>query len=172
MNLNEAYGAMRENPTPIPTPPWVRLGSSILLGATVALLTTRTHFFATLSGAAVCLVAAFVLVFAHPYRREMRSYADRHDADLIPTIAQLVPLMILWLLIMLAPILGLPAWGSALVWVAVSGISFIAFPPRGWHAPAGLCLIHATLRGLIHRISPGFHATDPGYPQIAPLRLP
>ncbi|ERS55298.1 MULTISPECIES: hypothetical protein [Corynebacterium] len=128
MNLNEAYGAMRENPTPIPTPPWVRLGSSILLGATVALLTTRTHFFATLSGAAVCLVAAFVLVFAHPYRREMRSYADRHDADLIPTIAQLVPLMILWLLIMLAPILGLPAWGSALVWVAVSCISFIAFP--------------------------------------------
>ena len=73
-------------------------------------------------------MAAFVLVFAHPYRREMRSYADRHDAELIPTIAQLVPLMILWLLIMLAPILGLPAWGSALVWVAVSCISFIAFP--------------------------------------------
>ncbi|WP_411706929.1 hypothetical protein [Corynebacterium sp. LaCa78] len=172
MNLNEAYGAMRENPTPIPTPPWVRLGSSILLGATVALLTTRTHFFATLSGAAVCLVAAFVLVFAHPYRREMRSYADRHDADLIPTIAQLVPLMILWLLIMLAPILGLPAWGSALVWVAVSCISFHRLPPRGWHAPAGLRLIHATLRGLIHRISPSFRAADPGYPQFVPLRLP
>ena len=128
MNFNAAYGAMREHTTPIPTPPWVRLGSSILIGAAVALLASRAHIFAALIGALVCLVAAFVLVFAHPYRREMRSYADRHDADLIPTIAQLVPLMILWLLIMLAPILGLPAWGSALVWVAVSGISFIAFP--------------------------------------------
>ena len=128
MNFNAAYGAMREHTTPIPTPPWVRLGSSILIGAAVALLASRAHIFAALVGALVCLVAAFVLVFAHPYRREMRSYADRHDADLIPTIAQLVPLMILWLLIMLAPILGLPAWGSALVWVAVSGISFIAFP--------------------------------------------
>ena len=128
MNLNEAYGAMRENPTPIPTPPWVRLGSSILLGATVALLTTRTHFFATLSGAAVCLVAAFVLVFAHPYRRAMRAYADKRNVALVPTVAQLVPLMILWLMVMLAPIVALPAWGAGLVWLVVFGLSFFVFP--------------------------------------------
>ncbi|MGV0330704.1 hypothetical protein ACUY2K_03750 [Corynebacterium macginleyi] len=35
---------------------------------------------------------------------------------------------IVWLFVMLAPILGLPAWSSALVWIAVSCISFIAFP--------------------------------------------
>ena len=128
MNLNEAYGAMRENPTPIPTPPWVRLGSSILLGATVALLTTRTHFFATLSGAAVCLVAAFVLVFAHPYRHAMRDYATKRNVTLVPSIAQLVPLMILWLMVMLAPIVALPAWGAGLVWLVVFGLSFLVFP--------------------------------------------
>ena len=72
MNFNAAYGAMREHTTPIPTPPWVRLGSSILIGAAVALLASRAHIFAALVGALVCLVAAFVLVFAHPYRRAMR----------------------------------------------------------------------------------------------------
>lgn len=128
MNFNAAYSAMREHTTPIPTPPWVRLGSSILIGAAVALLASRAHIFAALVGTLVCLVAAFVLVFAHPYRRAMRAYADKRNVALVPTIAQLVPLMILWLMVMLAPIVALPAWGAGLVWLVVFGLSFFVFP--------------------------------------------
>ena len=128
MNFNAAYGAMREHTTPIPTPPWVRLGSSILIGAAVALLASRAHIFAALIGALVCLVAAFVLVFAHPYRHAMRDYATKRNVTLVPSIAQLVPLMILWLMVMLAPIVSLPAWGDGLVWLVVFGLSFFIFP--------------------------------------------
>ena len=58
----------------------------------------------------------------------MRDYADKRNVTLVPTIAQLVPLMILWLMVMLAPIVALPAWGAGLVWLVVFGLSFFVFP--------------------------------------------
>ena len=36
--------------------------------------------------------------------------------------------MILWLMVMLAPIVALPAWGAGLVWLVVFGLSFFVFP--------------------------------------------
>ena len=168
MNFNAAYGAMREHTTPIPTPPWVRLGSSILIGAAVALLASRAHIFAALVGALVCLVAAFVLVFAHPYRRAMRSYANKRNVALVPTIAQLVPLMILW------------AYGDARTHRGPARVGrragvarglwaeLFRLPPRGWHAPARVCLIYTTLFEVIHSFFGPRRVCGPGYPQNRP----
>lgn len=36
--------------------------------------------------------------------------------------------MLLWLAVMLSPLIALPAWGSALVWLAVFALAFVAFP--------------------------------------------
>ena len=58
----------------------------------------------------------------------MREFAEDHNVTTLPSIAQLLPLMVLWLAIMLAPLIALPAWGSALVWVLVFGAAFVLFP--------------------------------------------
>ena len=119
---------LRAHTTPVPTPPWVRLGGSLLAGAAVAVGTSRIHFGAALGLSLLFLVAACPLVMLHPYRGQMRAFAQRHNVTMLPTVSQLVPLILLWLAVMLSPLIALPAWGSALVWLAVFGLAFVAFP--------------------------------------------
>ncbi|MDK8762435.1 hypothetical protein QP922_01165 [Corynebacterium sp. MSK218] len=114
--------------TPIPAPLWVRLGASLLAGAAVAVGTSRIHFGLALGLSLVFILAACTLVFLHPYRQRMREFAEDHNVSLLPSIAQLLPLMVLWLAIMAAPLIALPAWGSALVWALVFGAAFLLFP--------------------------------------------
>ena len=114
--------------TPIPTPLWVRLGASLLAGAAVAVGTSRIQFGLALGLSLVFILAACALVLLHPYRQHMREFAEDHNVSPLPSIAQLLPLMVLWLAIMLAPLIALPAWGSALVWVLVFGAAFVLFP--------------------------------------------
>ena len=119
---------LRAHTTPIPTPPWVRLGASLLAGAAVAVGTSRIHFGLAMGLSLLLLIAACALVFLHPYRADLRDYAQRHNVTMLPNAAQLIPLMVLWLMVMLSPLLALPAWGSALVWALVSGAAFLLFP--------------------------------------------
>lgn len=114
--------------TPIPTPLWVRLGASLLAGAAVAVGTSRIHFGLALGLSLVLILAACALVFLHPYRQRMREFAEDHNVSMLPSLAQLLPLMVLWLAIMLAPLIALPAWGNALVWTLVFGAAFLLFP--------------------------------------------
>ena len=114
--------------TPIPTPLWVRLGASLLAGAAVAVGTSRIHFGLALGLSLVFILVACTLVFLHPYRQRMREFAEDHNVSLLPSVAQLLPLMVLWLAIMAAPLIALPAWGSALVWALVFGAAFLLFP--------------------------------------------
>ncbi|WP_289297198.1 hypothetical protein [Corynebacterium guaraldiae] len=119
---------LRAHTTPIPTPPWVRLGASLLAGAAVAAGTSRIHFGLAMGLSLLLLIAACALVFLHPYRADLRDYAQRHNVTMLPNAAQLIPLMVLWLMVMLSPLLALPAWGSALVWALVAGAAFLRFP--------------------------------------------
>lgn len=119
---------LRAHTTPIPTPLWVRLGGSALAGAAVAAGSSRIHFGLALGLSLFFLLAACALVFLHPYRADLRDYAQRHNITMLPNAAQLIPLMALWLMVMFSPLLALPAWGSALVWVLVSGAAFLLFP--------------------------------------------
>ena len=114
--------------TPIPTPLWVRLGASLLAGAAVAVGRSRIHFGLALGLSLVFILAACTLVFLHPYRQRMREFAEDHNVSLLPSVAQLLPLMVLWLAIMIAPLIALPAWGSALVWALVFVAAFLLFP--------------------------------------------
>lgn len=47
---------------------------------------------------------------------------------MLPNISQLIPLMLLWLIVMLAPLFTLPAWGVAVTWLLISGAAFFVFP--------------------------------------------
>ena len=114
--------------TPIPTPLWVRLGASLLAGAAVAVGTSRIHFGLALGLSLVFILAACAVVLLHPYRVRMREFAEDHNVTMVPSIAQLLPLMVLWLAIMVAPLIALPVWGSVLVGVLVGGAAFLLFP--------------------------------------------
>lgn len=114
---------LRAHTTPIPTPLWVRLGGSALAGAAVAVGTSRIHFGLAMGLSLLFLLAACALVLLHPYRADLRDYAQRHNVTMLPNAAQLIPLMALWLMVMFSPLLALPAWGSAR-----SGYSFQARP--------------------------------------------
>ena len=74
---------LRAHTTPVPTPPWVRLGGSLLAGAAVAVGTSRIHFGAALGLSLLFLVAACALVMLHPYRGQMRAFAQRHNVTTV-----------------------------------------------------------------------------------------
>ena len=131
---------IRHLETPIPTPHWVRLGASLLIGAAVAVLVSDVHFGIAIGVGLLFLIAAFTLVFLHPYRTQLRAYADKKNVTMLPNISQLIPLMLLWLIVMLAPLFTLPAWGVAVTWLLISGAAFFVFPPRRRHPQASFVM--------------------------------
>ncbi len=119
----DAYANMRMNETPIPTPPAVRLWASALVGLSLAFFWSKLGLLGAAGLGVLAALAAVVVVLAHPYRRRMKAYAD-----VPPSIAQLIPLMIWWALAMLTPVIHLPWWGSALAGLLALAVAFWIFP--------------------------------------------
>lgn len=126
--MSNPINTVRLHTTPIPTPAPVRVGGSILVATAVAALASDLSVGIGVAVAAVCMIAAIVLVFAHPYRRELRAFADKHNVTMMPTVAQLMPLMMLWLLLMFAPLFILPLWATALLWLGMFAAAMLLFP--------------------------------------------
>ncbi len=123
------YSTMRSHITPIPTPGLVRVGTSLLLGAGVAVLSTDLSRGIQVAVMVVSIAAGLLLMFGHPYRREMKEYTEKHNVEYRPRLGQVIPLFMVWLALMLVPVLApLPLWGTLLVWLAVFGWMFWVFP--------------------------------------------
>ncbi|MBC3185967.1 hypothetical protein H7347_05165 [Corynebacterium sp. zg-331] len=123
------YATMRAHVTPIPTPPVVRLSSSVLGGAAVAVLSTDLPRAIQVPLVLLFLLISLSLPLIHPYRRRMREYRREHRAPWRPQVWQFLPLFALWLAIMLAPLLApAPPWVSALVFLATTGWLHLTFP--------------------------------------------
>lgn len=123
------YSTMRAHITPIPTPGLVRVGTSLLLGAGVAVLSTDLSRGIQVAVMVLSIAAGLLLMFGHPYRREMKEYTEKHNVEYRPRLGQVIPLFVVWLALMLVPILApLPGWGTLLTWLAVFGWMFWVFP--------------------------------------------
>lgn len=123
------YLAMRAHVTPIPTPPIVRVGASALTALAVAILTTGLTPGWRLLISVVSLIGALVLTLAHPYRRRLAEYAKKKNVSRVPRIGQVMPLFIVWLVLMLAPLLAPAAWWvTVLLGLAVFGWMMLSFP--------------------------------------------
>ncbi|WIM68172.1 hypothetical protein QP027_01875 [Corynebacterium breve] len=124
-----SYGDMRARITPIPTPPAVRLIGAALVGLSVAILTSDLGMGTRVTIALVAVVAVFLLVLRHPYRTKMNLFALSKNVSRMPTIGQAIPLMIWWLLLMLAPVVApWPPIGVTVAWVALSALAWVVFP--------------------------------------------
>lgn len=124
-----AYSAMRSHVTPIPTPAVVRLGSSALIGLGVAALSTGFPRGIQVAVMVVAIAAGLLLMFGHPYRREMKEFLEKKNVVAKPRLTQVMPLFFVWLALMIVPVFApMPIWGTALVWLAVFGWMYWVFP--------------------------------------------
>ena len=115
-------------PTPIPTPGWVRLVGSALIATAVTIFASRADIAVAAIVALLSVAAAVLLTLTHPYQQQMRDFAERENVTMMPSVAQIIPLFVLWLCVMLAPLISLPAWGSALVWFCFFIACFLLYP--------------------------------------------
>lgn len=124
-----AYSDMRSRQTPIPTPPLVRVGTSLLIGLGVAVLSTGLARGMQVGIMIVAIAAGLLLMFGHPYRREIKAFLERQNAVIRPRLGQVVPLFFVWLALMIVPVLApLPLWATGLVWLVVFAWMFWVFP--------------------------------------------
>ncbi|KQB87470.1 hypothetical protein [Corynebacterium lowii] len=123
------YSDVRSRITPIPTPGLVRLSSSLLGAAAVALPSTDLGYGIQFLGVLLCSALAIAFPFLHPYRGRVRAYRAEKDAPWRPQLWQFLPLFFLWLALMLAPVIApAPWWGSALLFAASAGWLYLTFP--------------------------------------------
>lgn len=129
MDAMSSYTHMRSHITPIPTPPIVRVSTSVLVGGAVAVLTTSLAPGVKFGVMAAALTVALIIPLAHPYRSQMKMYRAQHGVSMLPTIGQMIPLFLTWLALMLAPLFSSAAlWLTVLVWVVVTGWMLLTFP--------------------------------------------
>ncbi|AKK07962.1 hypothetical protein CTEST_02535 [Corynebacterium testudinoris] len=124
-----AYSNLRSHVTPIPTPAIVRLGTSFLIGLGVAVLSTQLPRGIQVAVMIVAIAAGLLLMFGHPYRREMKEFLEQHNAVVKPRLTQVMPLFFVWLALMIVPVFApVPVWGTALIWLAIFGWMYWVFP--------------------------------------------
>ena len=124
-----AASDMRAHVTPVPTPGIVRVGGSTLVALSLAALVSPAAPVVKVGLAAGSVIAALALTLAHPYRREMGAFAEMRNVARVPSISMLVPLMLWWLLLMLAPVVSpWPAWGVLLVFAGVTAVAWLLYP--------------------------------------------
>lgn len=116
-------------PTPIPTPPTVRFISSALIAVAVAVLTTSLAREIQVITLLISAGAAFLVLFSHPYRKEIRTFLEKRNLHYTPKFSQVVPLFFVWLALMLAPLLA-PAsfWVTAIAFFITFGWIWLTFP--------------------------------------------
>lgn len=125
----DAYSNMRSHVTPIPTPPAVRFGASALIGIGVAVLSTDLNRGSQIATMVIAIGAACLLTFSHPYRRKLRAYLEKRNADYRPKFGQILPLFLVWLALMLVPAFApLPIWGTLLIWLGTFAWMLWVFP--------------------------------------------
>ena len=92
--------------SPVTIPPIVRVGGAILLGAAVA-ITAAPLIPAVQAGGMILLAgAAFLLLFSHPYRRDVRAEYEARGLDYKISVQRMIPLFPDWLALMILPVTG------------------------------------------------------------------
>lgn len=126
--VNIAAAEVRNRITPIPTPLVVRATGSVAAGVSVAVLVSQAPVGVAALIALTCVAVALAVTFVHPYRNTMRAFAVEKNIDRRPSISMLLPLMLWWLLLMLAPLATWPGWAAAMVFAVISASAWILFP--------------------------------------------
>lgn len=126
MPINAAE--VRARKTPIPTPLVVRALGSLGVGGSIGAMASQLTLGAKVAAALACIVLTLAVTFAHPYRKQLAAFAIDRGVSRVPSISMMVPLMLWWLLLMLAPLAQWPAWGAVLTAVVAAGAAWVLYP--------------------------------------------
>ena len=119
---------VRDRVTPIPTPPVVRALGSIGVGGSIGVMVSQAPLSVKAVVAVLCVVAAVAVTLLHPYRKELRAFAEDKGVARVPSISMVLPLMLWWLLLMLAPLAHWPAVGAWAAGVAAAAAAWVLYP--------------------------------------------
>jgi len=119
---------VRNRATPIPTPLIVRTAGSAGVAGSIAVMVSQLPIGPKVLAALGCVAFAVAVTMLHPYRGQMRAFAEEKKVDTVPSISMLVPLILWWLALMLAPLAQWPTWGAVLVFVIATAAAWVLYP--------------------------------------------
>lgn len=119
---------VRNHITPIPTPLAVRSAGTACVAGSIAVMVSQLATGPKVLIALGCAALALAVTLLHPYRGQMRAFAKERKVDTVPSISMLVPLMLWWLALMLAPLAHWPAWGAVLTFMLAAGATWVLYP--------------------------------------------
>ena len=119
---------VRSRITPIPTPALVRTVGTAGVAGSIAVMVSQLAVGPKVLITLGCAILAVAVTLLHPYRAEMRAYAEEKRVAPVPSLSMRGPLRLWWLALMLAPLALWPAWGVALTFLAVAGAAWVLYP--------------------------------------------
>lgn len=119
---------IRNRKTPIPTPMVVRGLGSLAVAGSIGVMVSQVPIGTKALVALTCIAVTVALPLAHPYRKEIGAFAQAKGVSRVPSISMLVPLMLWWFALMLAPLAQWPAWGAVLTTLALFALAWVLYP--------------------------------------------
>ena len=114
--------------TPIPTPTVVRAVGSLGVGGSIGVMVSQAPLGIKVVVALICVTAAVAVTLAHPYRKRLRAFAEEHNVDRVPSLSMMLPPMVWWLALMLAPLAGWSAVAALLTGILAAGAAWLLYP--------------------------------------------
>lgn len=108
--------------TPVIQPPVrVRAISSVLFGLAVGIMAGPIAPGIQVVVLVLCVGAALLLTFIHPYRRKVREEVEKRGERYRTSVAQVMPLFPLWIGLMTLPMLSTRSWLLVVIFWAIAG---------------------------------------------------
>ena len=98
------------------------------MGGSVGVMASQAPLGVKAVVAILCVVAAVAVTLLHPYRKQLRAFADEKNVARVPSIGMVLPLMLWWLLLMLAPLADWPAVGAWVAGVLTAAAAWVLYP--------------------------------------------
>ena len=118
----------RNHVTPIPTPVIVQAVGSLGVGGSVGVMVSQAPLGVKAVVAILCVATVVAVTLLHPYRKQLRAFAEEKGVARVPSIGMMLPLMLWWLLLMLAPLAGWPAVGAWVAGVLAAAAAWVLYP--------------------------------------------
>ena len=98
------------------------------MGGSVGVMVSQAPLGIKTGVAVLCVVAAVAVTLLHPYRKQLHAFAEEKNVARVPSIGMVLPLMLWWLLLMLAPLAGWPAVGTWVAGVLAAAAAWVLYP--------------------------------------------
>ena len=98
------------------------------MGGSIGVMVSQASLDIKAVVAILCVVSAVAVTLLHPYRQQLRAFTEEKNVARVPSIGMVLPLMLWWLLLMLAPLAHWPAVGAWVAGVLAAAAAWVLYP--------------------------------------------